>query len=375
MEAMKRQQNQIFSSFLGGAGIFCFLFAFFKNFSLGLFLLYPKEWGAMFFFATFFIASLLRKKQPSLPWGWFFSLFLATGAFLFASLNWLRALQAFNHEGMEKLSSIFWGFQLSFVFFVAFWLQQTSQDPTPTFLKKWVFSFFIPGFLGLALVYSWQVLTQGFSVPNIILPSPFSIVKIFFSSSDLLWKDFQQTFLKSALVGFVLGSGGGLFFSFFLDRSAMPIVGIAPIMVMWFGFDWQSKAAVVFFMTFFPMVVSCLGGLQQTNALDLDLLKTYHPSPWAIFTKVKIKQALPFIFEALKMNSLLAMIGAIVAEFFGSPIVGIGFRISTEVGRMNLPFVWASIVVSAVAGLLFYGFFVILDRRINFWHRGLSKKN
>ena len=111
----------------------------------------------------------------------------------------------------------------------------------------------------------------------------------------------------------------------------MPIVGIAPIMVMWFGFDWQSKAAVVVVMTFFPMLVNTWPGC-AAGAMERDLMRSYAAGYWQTLLKLRLPAALPFIFNALKINSTLALIGAIVAEFFGTPIVGMGFRISTEVG-------------------------------------------
>ena len=134
--------------------------------------------------------------------------------------------------------------------------------------------------------------------------------------------------------------------------SAMPIVGIAPIMVMWFGFDWQSKAAVVVVMTFFPMLVNAAAGLAQTGAMESDLMRSYAAGYLQTLTKLRLPAALPFVFNALKLNATLALIGAIVAEFFGTPIVGMGFRISTEAARLNLDVVWAEIVLAAVAGSL-----------------------
>ena len=83
---------------------------------------------------------------------------------------------------------------------------------------------------------------------------------------------------------------------------------------------------------------------------------------------MRLPMAMPFIFNALKINSTLALIGAIVAEFFGTPIVGMGFRISTEVGRMNVDMVWASIAVAALAGSLFYGLVALVERVVTFWH-------
>ena len=150
--------------------------------------------------------------------------------------------------------------------------------------------------------------------------------------------------------------------------SALPIIGIAPIMVMWFGFDWHSKVAVVVIMTFFPMLVNTVSGLSQSSRLERDLMRSYGASYWETLLKLRLPAALPFIFNALKINSTLALIGAIVAEFFGTPIVGMGFRISTEVGRMSLDMVWAEIAMAAVAGSAFYGLIALAERAATFWH-------
>jgi NitT/TauT family transport system permease protein len=150
--------------------------------------------------------------------------------------------------------------------------------------------------------------------------------------------------------------------------SALPIVGVAPIMVMWFGFDWQSKAAVVVIMTFFPMLVNTVAGLAAAGHMERDLMKTYGADYRQTLLHLRLPAALPFIFNGLKINSTLALIGAIVAEFFGTPIVGMGFRINTEVGRMNIDMVWATIVVAALAGSAFYGLLALLERRVTFWH-------
>ena len=150
--------------------------------------------------------------------------------------------------------------------------------------------------------------------------------------------------------------------------SALPIIGIAPIMVMWFGFDWQSKAAVVVVMTFFPMLVNTVAGLAAAGSQERDLMRTYAADYWQTLAKLRLPAALPFIFNALKINSTLALIGAIVAEFFGTPTVGMGFRISTEVGRLAIDMVWAEIAVAALAGSLFYGLISVVERMFTFWH-------
>jgi NitT/TauT family transport system permease protein len=150
--------------------------------------------------------------------------------------------------------------------------------------------------------------------------------------------------------------------------AALPIVGTAPILVMWFGFDWQSKAAVVVAMVFFPILVNTVEGLRAAGAMQRDLMHTYAATPAQTLTKLRLPAALPFIFNGLKISTTLALIGAIVAEFFGSPTLGMGFRISTEVGRLQLDMVWAEIVVAALAGSAFYGLVALIERRVTFWH-------
>jgi NitT/TauT family transport system permease protein len=137
---------------------------------------------------------------------------------------------------------------------------------------------------------------------------------------------------------------------------------------MWFGFDWQSKAAVVVAMVFFPMLVNTVAGLQASERMQRDLMATWGASYLQTLVKLRLPAAMPFIFNGLKIASTLALIGAIVAEFFGTPIVGMGFRISTEVGRLGLDMVWAEIAVAALAGSLLYGIVSLIERWVTFWH-------
>jgi NitT/TauT family transport system permease protein len=139
-------------------------------------------------------------------------------------------------------------------------------------------------------------------------------------------------------------------------------------MVMWFGFDWHSKAAVVVLMCFFPMLVNTVQGLAAAEPMQRDLLHTYAAGYWQSLFYLRLPAAMPFLFNGLKICTTLALIGAIVAEFFGSPTSGMGFRISTEVGRLALDMVWAEIAVAALVGSAFYGAVALLERRVTFWH-------
>ncbi|TIU11408.1 MAG: ABC transporter permease subunit, partial [Mesorhizobium sp.] len=114
--------------------------------------------------------------------------------------------------------------------------------------------------------------------------------------------------------------------------------------------------------------VNTVAGLAASGHMERDLMRTYASSYWQTLFKLRLPAAAPFIFNALKINSTLALIGAIVAEFFGTPVVGMGFRISTEVGRMNIDMVWAEIAVAALAGSVFYGVVALFERAVTFWH-------
>lgn len=236
---------------------------------------------------------------------------------------------------------------------------------------------------GVWVIYFWQLLVVAFEVPRVLLPPPSLIAQSIASHWPTLWGDFEQTVLKAVLIGWALGSGLGFAVALAIDRlpflqrgllplasltSTIPLVAVAPIAVMWFGFEWQSKAAVVVLMTFFPMLVSTLAGLKAAGKLERELMYSYAASYGRTLLALRLPAALPFLFGALKINATLALIGAIVAEFFGSPTSGLGFRISTEASRMNMPLVWGAIVVAAVTGSLAYAVLVQLERRAAFWH-------
>ena len=241
----------------------------------------------------------------------------------------------------------------------------------------------VPAIFGLTILIVWELTVRGLEVSPVILPAPSAIAAKFAAETDVLWLDFRQTALKGAVSGYVIGCAAAFLAALAIDRvpflqrgllpignfvAALPIVGIAPILVNWFGFDWQSKAAVVVVMVFFPMLVNTVQGLADTSGMQRDLMKTYSASYWQTLVKLRLPAALPFIFNGLKISTTLALIGAIVAEYFGSPTRGMGFRISTEVGRLGMDMVWAEITVAAIAGSVFYGLVAAVERGLTFWH-------
>ena len=246
-------------------------------------------------------------------------------------------------------------------------------------LPRWL----VPALFGLTLIALWEIVVRLFGVSPVILPAPSSIAVRIASSLPTLWADFVQTGLKGALTGYLIGCAAAILAAIAVDRSpflqrgllpvgnfvaALPIVGIAPIMVMWFGFDWQSKAAVVVVMVFFPVLVNMVAGLKATDSMQRDLMATYSATYWQTLFKLRLPAAMPFLFNGLKIATTLALIGAIVAEFFGSPIVGMGFRINASIGQLALDMIWAEIAVAAIAGSAFYGLVALIEKRVTFWH-------
>ncbi|MDG2056740.1 MAG: ABC transporter permease [Tateyamaria sp.] len=247
----------------------------------------------------------------------------------------------------------------------------------------WVTSIGIPLIFGITLLLMWECFVVGFEVNPVFLPRPSDIILRMTNEVSWLWADFNQTIIKGALTGYVIGGLAALAVAVLADRSefltrgvlpvgsfmaALPIVGIAPIFVKWFGSDWESKAAVVAVMVFFPILVNAVAGLRDTTSMQRDLMRTYGAGYWPTLFKLRVPAAMPFIFNGLKIATTLALIGAIVAEFFGSPTVGMGFRISTSFGQLALDMVWAEIVIAALAGSAFYGIVTLIEKGVTFWH-------
>lgn len=273
----------------------------------------------------------------------------------------------------------FWG---AVAFWLAAWLFNSWAAGQP-FARQRVWRLAIPALFGITILVLWEGVVRGLNVPSVILPAPSDIWRTILGSLPTLREDFVQTIAKGALSGYAIGCGAAFVTAIAIDRShflqrgllpignfvaALPVVGVAPILVMWFGFDWQSKAAVVVVMVFFPVLVNTVAGLAASERMQRDLMATWGASYWQGLFKLRLPAAMPFIFNGLKIATTLALIGAIVAEFFGSPIVGMGFRISTSVGQLALNMVWAEIAVAALAGSAFYGLVALVEKAVTFWH-------
>jgi len=174
----------------------------------------------------------------------------------------------------------------------------------------------VPVLFGLTILVLWEGLVRGFDISPVILPAPSQIGATLVDSTHTLWIDFKQTVLKGALLGFVIGALAAFTTAIMIDRSgfltrgllpignfvaALPIVGIAPILVNWFGFDWHSKAAVVVVMVFFPILVNTVQGLRESDRMQRDLMHTYAAGYGQTLLKLRLPAAMPFVFNGLKI--------------------------------------------------------------------------
>ncbi len=251
-------------------------------------------------------------------------------------------------------------------------------------LRKNKIADIVPPALTLLLsVLSVEALLRIYQVPEGLIPTPSKVLSTLWSVREVLMTDARQTVLLEAGTGYLLGAGLGVVFAIlvsrvvFLERgllpyvsalSSVPIVALAPVMVKIMGLDWPSKAVIVAITVFFPVAINTFRGLREINPLSLDLLASYGAKDFQQYLVLRLPSALPFIFNALKIGTTLAMIGAIVSEFFGANGHGLGFRIQIEAGRFGFDIVWSAIIVASVLGIFWYNLLGWLERRFTGWH-------
>ena len=189
---------------------------------------------------------------------------------------------------------------------------------------------------------------------------------------------------KEALGGFLVGSGAAVAVALVLARwrplasavmpyaiaaNAIPIIAFAPITNNWFGLlsPW-SKIAIAAIICFFPVLVNTLKGLTSVRPASIELMRSYAAGEVEIFRRVRIPNALPYIFSALKVATVLAMIGAIVGDYFGGSQDSLGIVIRRDAGIFAFEHAWAGIVVASMLGILFYAAVATLERVAMRWH-------
>jgi NitT/TauT family transport system permease protein len=230
----------------------------------------------------------------------------------------------------------------------------------------------------VAIIALWQGLIAWLHVQQFLLPKPTSIASAFWTDKHELWSAGWYTF-QEALGGFVLGSAAGILVALLLARwrplasalmpyaiaaNAIPIIAFAPITNQWFGggLTKSSKIAIAAVLCFFPVLVNSLRGLTSVRPQDLELMRSYAAGNVEVFRRVRIPTALPFIFTGLKVATVLAMIGAVVGEYFGGALNAIGVLILSRSRVFQFNEAWAGVVVVCLFGLALYIAVALLER-------------
>jgi len=223
--------------------------------------------------------------------------------------------------------------------------------------------------LVFALVLAlWEAAVYTFAIEFYLLPAPHVIVATLGQTWPVLLEAGLYTFTE-ALAGYAIGCGGAIAAAMAASRSpavarlvlpwavasaSVPIVALAPLAIVWFGIAQGSKIAVVTLMTFFPTFISTLRGLLSVPPASLDLMRSCAATEWQVFAKLRLPHSLPLVFTALRACTTLAMIGAVVSEFFGGPVKSLGVYIKSTASLFQTRQAWAAIVVACALGLLFH---------------------
>jgi NitT/TauT family transport system permease protein len=228
----------------------------------------------------------------------------------------------------------------------------------------------------------WEGAISAFHVQQFLLPRPSDIVRSFWNDRHTLWPAGWTTF-KEALGGFALGSLGGILVATIVGRfrvvgnalmpiaiaaNAIPIIAFAPIANAWFNpLSSTSKMAIAGVLCFLPVMVNTMRGLQSSDPRQIELMRSYAASELDIWRRVRVPTALPYLFTALKVASVLAMIGAIVAEYFGGAFNALGVLIRSDAQILDFQTAWAGILVASLLGLALYGAVVLAERVLVRW--------
>jgi NitT/TauT family transport system permease protein len=228
----------------------------------------------------------------------------------------------------------------------------------------------------------WEAIVYVFSIEFYLLPAPHVIVQSLRETYPFLVEAGLYTFTEAA-VGFALGCGGGilaamaattspgfaaLLLPYAVASASVPIIALAPLAIVWFGVEQGSKIAIVVLMTFFPTFVSTVRGLSSVTPQSLELMRSYAATERQVFLKIRLPHSLPMIFTALRACATLAMIGAVVSEFFGGPVKSLGVYIKSTAALFQTRQAWSAILVACALGLLFYFAVVLVERLAMPWH-------
>jgi NitT/TauT family transport system permease protein len=248
-------------------------------------------------------------------------------------------------------------------------------------------SFWPPIIVAIVVLALWYIAAQYWGLPKYILPSPDLIVSEGIESADSLLRNGWVTLVEAAS-GFAIGVAAAVFVALvldswrFLERGMspylvvglnIPIVAIAPAVIIWLGFGMASKIFVAALLTFFPVTIYTLKGLKAADRREVDLFSVLSASRFQELVKLRMPSSLPFFFASMRVASGAAVLAAVVAEFIQAN-AGLGYMILTAAYTNNSARIWAAVAVSASIALVFYGIVTFAERKLIPWHGSVDAR-
>jgi NitT/TauT family transport system permease protein len=251
--------------------------------------------------------------------------------------------------------------------------------------------------LAILVLVLWELIVTIQNIQQFLLPKPSVILGELLGEVRLWLTPGEKSILFDSAGATLYEAVGGMFFGcgfgflvalltarwtivneslmpFAIAANSVPIIAFAPIMNNWFGItNPASKMAIVAIITFFPMMINTVRGLTLVEERQLELMQSYAAKPFTILRDLRIPNALPYMFSALRVASSLSVIGAIVAEFFGGPRATLGVFITQEASGFNFARAWAAIIVASLIGISLYLLVLLAERRLMPWHSSMRE--
>jgi len=244
----------------------------------------------------------------------------------------------------------------------------------------------LPVVLLVVLGLCWEASVHFFKIPVYMLPGPWKILKVMWQRMDLLAFHALVTLIEIGL-GFLAALVLGLtlailihssrileraFLPLIISSQTVPVFAIAPLLILWFGYGIGSKVVMTAIIVFFPIVINTVEGLKAADPDTLALLKILEATPWQVFFKVRVPQALPFVFSGVKIGVAVSVIGAVIGEWVGAR-QGLGYLMIHANAQLQVELVFASIFWLSLIGIGLYGIVTVMERVLVPWRHGGAK--
>ena len=242
--------------------------------------------------------------------------------------------------------------------------------------------------VAVAFLSAWIAYIALADLPSYFLPHPREVALRFarLSSSGLLLQHLLFT-ARAVLLGFALGAAAAITAGTLISRSRFlesllrpyivalqttPILVLAPLFLVWFGFGLTSNVLIAAIICFFPLLVNVIAGFRSVGEQERRLFRSFRAGPWQTFVRLEVPHALPLIFAGLRIASLLSVTGAMVGEFVGSP-AGLGYLSLAAAGNLDTDVLFSAVFTLMLMGLTFYGLIALIERRLLFWHESVRR--